>query len=249
MSVKQRRRKRSAVARVRPFWMPIAILAMLVLVALGVAATWPGFEPKKITVTGNHRVARNEILAHAAIPAHVTIWLQNTGAISRRIETIPYIGKAAVWRSLPAAIRIAVVERVPFAIVRSGDEAAVVDHALRVLELTGNDRLPVMTIAPGADLLPGGYVKARDALELRGAYDAIATTHIVPVELAFDRFGGLVVTIRGGLKLLLGNPRDLDRKLSLAEAILAQVVTRQRRVDAIDLRAPAAPVLVYGASR
>ncbi|HEX3671013.1 MAG TPA: hypothetical protein VHT92_04830, partial [Candidatus Cybelea sp.] len=84
MSPKRRRRKPTAVARVRPFWMPIAICTLLLLVAIGVAATWPGFDPKQITVTGNHRVGSDEILSRAAIAPHVTIWLQNTGAIARR---------------------------------------------------------------------------------------------------------------------------------------------------------------------
>jgi cell division septal protein FtsQ len=229
--------------------MPIAICTLLLLVAIGVAATWPGFDPKQITVTGNHRVGSDEILSRAAIAPHVTIWLQNTGAIARRIEAIPYIGSAVVARRLPAAMRITVVERAPFAILRSGYEAAVVDRSLRVLEPASDQQLAELVIRPGANLVPGGYVKTREAFELRSAYDAVASSRIVPVELSLDRFGGLIVTTRGGLKLLLGTENDLESKLTLADAILAQVVTRQRRVAAIDLRAPAAPVLVYGASR
>ncbi len=230
--------------------MPIAICALLVGTGLAVAATWPAFDPKEIAIRGNHRVARAEILARAAIPAHVTIWLQNTGAIARRVEAIPYIATAAVGRTPPAAMQIAVVERVPFAIVRSGDERAVVDHALRVLEpADGGEPFPELAIAPGSELVPGAYVRSRDAVELRDAYDAVAATRIPAIALGLDRFGGLVVTMRGGMKLLLGGSNDLDRKLTLASAILAQVVTQQRRVAAIDLRAPTAPVLVYGPSR
>ncbi|HEX3671062.1 MAG TPA: cell division protein FtsQ/DivIB, partial [Candidatus Cybelea sp.] len=160
-----------------------------------------------------------------------------------------YIGSAVVARRLPAAMRITVVERAPFAILRSGYEAAVVDRSLRVLEPASDQQLAELVIRPGANLVPGGYVKTREAFELRSAYDAVASSRIVPVELSLDRFGGLIVTTRGGLKLLLGTENDLESKLTLADAILAQVVTRQRRVAAIDLRAPAAPVLVYGASR
>ena len=64
--------------------------------------------------------------------------------------------------------------------------------------------------------------------------------------LALDRFGGLVVTMRDGrTRCFLAAQNDLGEKLTLADAILKQVVGRQRRVAAIDLRAPAAPVLVY----
>lgn len=226
--------------------MPIGLLCVLTIAGLAVAATWTAFDPKEIAVSGNHRVTRHEILARAAIPLHVTIWLQNTGAIERRIEAIPYIARAFVHRALPASIRIAVVERAPFAVVESGDDAAIVDHALRVLEpAIGSEALPVFVIEPGANLAPGAYLRAREALQLRDAYDAVAGKNILPATLALDRFGGLVATMPGGVKLLLGGSNDLDRKLTLADAILAQVVRGQRRVAAIDLRAPAAPVLVY----
>jgi hypothetical protein len=68
---------------------------------------------------------------------------------------------------------------------------------------------------------------------------------MTPVELALDRYGGLVVTVHGGLRLMLGDQSDMERKLTLAGEILKQIVTRRGRVAAIDLRAPSAPVLVY----
>lgn len=219
---------------------------MLTIAGLAVAATSTAFDPKEIAISGNHRVTRREILTRAAIPPHVTIWLQNTGAIERRIETIPYIARASVHRAVPASIAIAVVERTAFAVVESGGDAAIVDHALRVLEpATGAETLPIFVVESHADLAPGGYLRARDALELRDVYDAVAARNIFPATLALDRFGGLVATMPGGVKLLLGGSNDLDHKLTLAGAILAQVVPGQRRVAAIDLRAPAAPVLVY----
>lgn len=230
----------------RPFWMPILLCVGLFAVAVGFAASWRGFDPKHVVVLGNHRVTRHEILARAAVAPQVSIWFQSTGAIARRIEAIPYVAAASVRRAPPASIRIAVSERVPFAVVRSGAAAAVVDRSLRVLEPgTGEGSRPVLVLDPGLELVPGSYVRRPAAIELRDAYEAIAARRIAAVELRLDRFGGLVVTMRSGLRLLLGGESDLDRKLALADAILAQVVTRQARVAAIDLRAPSSPVLVY----
>jgi DNA-binding transcriptional regulator YdaS (Cro superfamily) len=44
---------------------------------------------------------------------------------------------------------------------------------------------------------------------------------------------------------LLGPQSDLAQKLTLVDAILAQVVHGQRRIAAIDVRAPGTPVVVY----
>lgn len=226
--------------------MPIAFVGAIVVGGFSFAATWPGFDAKQIVVTGNHRVSREEIVARAAIARHVSIWLQNTGAIARRIEGIPYIASARVGRIPPVSIRIVVTERVPFALVESGSDAALVDGTLRVLESSsGEDGLPVLVVRPGINVRPGEYVRMHDAIALRDAYKEIASRQMAPVRLEFDRYGGLVVTMPDGIRLLLGSGADLDRKLTLANAIFLQVVAHRRRIAAIDLRAPSAPVLVY----
>lgn len=233
-------------ARVRPFWMPITFGGALAIGALAVAATWPGFVAKTIVVSGNDRVSRAEIVTQARVVPHVSIWLQNTGAIAKRVEAIPYVDVARVRRIPPSTIRIAVSERKPFVILRSGDDAALVDRALRVLEpAVGPPAYPVLVLEPGLSFEPGEFVRRSSARALRDAYEKINGGRLMPVSLQYDKFGGLVLTVHGGMRLLLGSTSDLSAKLKLADAILSQVVSRQRRVAAIDLRAPSAPVLVY----
>jgi cell division protein FtsQ len=226
--------------------MPIALCAVLLVAGFTVAATWPGFVAKTVVIGGNNRVSRDEILTRARVAAHVSIWLQNTGAIARRIEAIPYVDVARVDRVPPSTIRIVVSERKPFLVLRSGGDAALVDRTLRVLQPADVAApYPVLVLEPGITFEPGEFVRLPTALQLRDAYEKMEGGKIVPVAMQYDRFGGLVVTIRGGLRLLLGSQNDLATKLTLADAILSQVVTPQRRVTAIDLRAPSAPVLVY----
>ncbi len=241
-----RRRKRSAAARFRPFWMPIGLAGVAAVAAGGFAATWSGFDLKKVEVAGNHRISTAQILRAAGIAPHISIWLQNTRAIARRIESIPYVETAQIHQVPPASLHIAVTERVPFAIVQSDPESAVVDGNLRVLETAaGDETLPVLIVPPALALRPGAFVVTRDAVELRDAYEAMAARRILPRSLALDRYGGLVVTLRDGMRVLIGQESDLGQKLTLVDAILAQIVRGQRRVAAIDVRAPAAPVIVY----
>ena len=244
--MKARRRKPSAAARIRPFWLLIGVAGVLAAAGLVALAAWPGFFPEGVTVVGNHRVSRAEILARAAIAARESIWIQSTGAMARRIERIPYIGTAAVHRIPPASLQIVVTERTPFADLRGPGGDALADRDLRVLEPAGEPTgLPIFIVSSSTPFEPGSYVANAQTLRLRDAYERLAAHGILASQLQVDRFGGLIVTIRGGMRLLLGDGNDLDRKIVLANAILAQVVPRQRRVAAIDLRAPAAPVLVY----
>ena len=94
-------------------------------------------------------------------------------------------------------------------------------------------------------LAPGTFVTARDALVLRDVYSTMASGGLPPATLAFDRYGDIIAGISGGPRLLLGEPDEIGRKVRLINAILAQVVRRQQSVSAIDVRAPATPVVVY----
>ncbi|MBV8198230.1 MAG: FtsQ-type POTRA domain-containing protein, partial [Candidatus Eremiobacteraeota bacterium] len=129
-----RRRKPSIAARVRPFRIFIAFAGVAVLASALFLSLWPGFWPRQIVVTGNRRVSTAEIIARARIAPHLSIWVQNTGAIGRRIEAIPYIRTASVRPVPPASVRVRVSERVPFAALVSGFSRVVVDRSLRMLE-------------------------------------------------------------------------------------------------------------------
>ncbi|MBV9027457.1 MAG: FtsQ-type POTRA domain-containing protein [Candidatus Eremiobacteraeota bacterium] len=241
-----RRRKRSVVARLRPFRIAMAFAGSAIVAAAVFLALWPGFWPHNVVVIGNRRVSTAEILAAARIAPHLSIWTQNTRVITRRIEAIPYIGTASIQRIPPASIRVNVSERAPFALVSSGSVRVLVDRSLRVLAPAEGDEMPlVFVLRPGTSLAAGAFVTSEPATEMRSAYDGMRQQGLEPVRLALDRFGGLEVTLSNGIRILAGPATDLEKKIRLVTAILAQVGDERRRIAAVDVRAPATPVLVY----
>lgn len=240
------RRRKSVAARLRPFWLPIALTVLLFSIAAGFSLTWSGFGPKNVLVTGNRIVPRDEILARASVERNVNMWLQNTGAMARRVEAIPYVESVGVFRLPPATLLVHVRERKPFATVDAGGETVVVDRDMRVLTLgTGDPSLPRFILPALPPPLPGEFLREPQAIGLRDDYNALIAAHVVALVLEYDRYDGLVATVRGGVRLLLGSDGDLDAKLPLIDPILAQVVRKQRRVAAVDLRAPRTPVIVF----
>lgn len=242
-----RRRKPSAGSRMRPFWLPIAAGVLLVAGITVFVWTWSGFEPSRVEVTGNRVVPAAEIAARAGVLRNVNMWLQNTGAMANRVATIPYIAKARVYRIPPSSIVVAVRERTPFAVVATGTLEAVVDRDLRILEPSaGGGTLPRLVVAePDERMRPGRFLTDAKAVALRDDYEAMIAAHVVPLQLEFDRYDGLVATVRGNVRIMFGDDADLAKKLPLVDPILAQVVRKQRRVAAIDLRAPGTPVIVF----
>jgi cell division protein FtsQ len=241
-----KRRKKNAAARLRPFWILIGFLILLGVAATAGVVLWPGFTPKAIDVTGYHNASRAEIVAKAAIAPNVNVWLQNPRAIETRVASIPYVGAVHVHRIPPATIAIDVTERVPFAVVTEGSQAVLVDRDLRVLQAANAPSdLVTFTLPAGSDLAPGIFLKTDDALRLRASYDELIAAHVVPIGLGYDTFDGLVATMRGGIRVLLGDDDEMARKIALIDPILAQVVRKGKPADAIDLRAPNTPVVVY----
>lgn len=246
MSRKPRRRKKSPAARLRPFWFICGILAIAIAAGAYYGATWPGFYPSRVSVSGNRVVSSQQILERAQIAPRVNVWLQNTHLSAARIAAIPYIQTATVQRSLPARVRITVTERTPFVRLRYGTKTVIADRDLRVLQsAAGSAALPVLVTGYSAAPVPGTFVKNENAVQLRDDYEALAGAHVMAALLEYDRFGDLVATMHNGVQLLLGDDRTLAQTAPLVGPILSQVAAQGRQVAQVDLRAPKTPVVVF----
>lgn len=241
-----KRRKRSAGARLRPFWIVFLLVAVAAAAGGYYAATWPGFYPQKITVSGERVVPAAEILARAQIAPQQNVWLQNAHRAAARIAAIPYVKTATIHRTLPATVHIAVTERAPFAVLQSAASRALVDRDLRVLEIPRTaSALPLIIAKRAIVPPPGGFVRDANVQRLRDDFEALAQAHVAVRSLEFDKFGDLVATTRGGISLLLGDDTDLSKKTPLIDPIISQVSATGKRLAAVDLRAPGTPVVVY----
>jgi cell division protein FtsQ len=240
------RKKKSAAAQVRPFWLLITLLAVAAASAGYWAATWPGFFPKRIAITGNRIVPSSEIAARAQIQPHANVWLQNMHAAAQRIESIPYVKDAYVHRSVPAGVRIEIAERTPYAVVSTATESVLIDRDLRVLKRVDEPlALPQFIVKAGDPPANGAFITDPAVERLASDCDALSLAHVVVRSLSYDKFGDLVATMHSGVRLLLGDDADLQKKAALVGPIISQVAAGGRRIAAVDLRAPTTPVVVY----
>lgn len=244
---KASRRPRSVVSRLRPFWLLAALAVALVFAGAYWAVRWKGFEPTHVRITGNRMVSAQEILTRARIAWHTNIWLQNTGAVAQRITAIPYIRTATVYRSFPADLQIEVTERQPYARVTYANGIALVDSDLRLLEY--GDVWPALPSLVPPHLVDGPsagtFIRDASVQRLRADYETLLGRHVATVSLRYDRFGDLVAVTQQHVTLLLGDDDDLRKKAALVQPILSQVHASGKRIGALDLRAPATPVVRY----
>jgi len=245
MSAVRRRVKPSLIVRLRVFWIFIVIL----LAAAGFAgfriATWTGFNPKSVTVYGTSHVSTADVLKLAAIPSDRNVWLIDKHAAEARVDALPWVQTTHVHRSLPANVRIVVVERMPAACLQAASSRYLVDASGHVIETSCN-------AAPRAVLLgwqslgpqhPGSIVDASLLARFLTDVKTLRAHHLDPVYSGFDRFGGLEVTLSAGIAVRFGDDRDLAQKAGLVDPILQAYGKRKRDLATIDLRAPSTPVV------
>ncbi len=242
-----RRSRPSFAARLRTYWVLGVLLAGLIGWGGWTLATWPGFHLHTLTVTGLSRVARREVVARAAIDAHANVWLLDRTAIERRIGTIPYVDTARVHRRPLAMVWIEVAERTVEACVRDAARHLVtVDRDLRVLA-SGCARGTTLAydVRSRVAARPGDFLHDAELARLQRDARALAAAGDRFGSLGYDAFGALEATLYDGIKVRFGDDADLAVKQRLIGPILAQLGRRTGDVRAVDLRAPATPVVEY----
>lgn len=240
-----RRTRRSFAERVRTFWILGALLAFGLAYGLWIGVNLKYFHVKGIEISGIHRVARSEVAQRAAIRTGTSIWFLDTGAIARRIEAIPYVATAKVYRAFPATARIEVVERAPEGCVRSDDGAELtIDGTRRVLQRGCRPGGLVYLPRDVDDTAPGNFIVSADLARLqRDARTLLVGAKAQLTDFTYDRFGQLEARLTDGIRVRFGDEEDLDRKRALIRPILASLGARAREVRSIDLRAPDTPVV------
>jgi POTRA domain-containing FtsQ-type protein len=244
----RRRTKPSLAGHVRTFWL-VAALALCVVAALAVAiVNAPQLRVRAVdaNVPAGGTVSKSDVIAAAHIDPAANLWLLNTGAIRRRLEAIPYVATAAVHRAQfpQPAIALDVTLRQAYGCVNSSSGTVTIDATARVLQ-TGcpSDALPRVDIGSGPAVAPGAILTAPDIDRLLA--DARAIGVHIPVRIVRrDRFGGLEAVDSRGVLLKFGADDDLQAKLALVEPI-RRSAAHGRPLRAIDLRAPATPVVEF----
>ncbi|HYZ17440.1 MAG TPA: FtsQ-type POTRA domain-containing protein [Candidatus Acidoferrum sp.] len=244
-----RRRKPSLIARIRPFW----IIALVLAVLLGwggtalVQSPWFRLARLSIAVPIGSPVSREQIRAAAAIPAGANVWLIGTSGVERRVEAIPYVDRATVRRGqFPQPyVEIDAAMRRPSACIHGANREVTIDASARVLQ-TGCVIKGTAWIDAGKGKLPppGGQVTDRDVTRLLADAKTLADANLAVRVLGRDRWGGLQAVDVTGLTLRFGDDADLAKKVALV-APVREGVGRKRLLRAIDLRAPATPVVEF----
>jgi len=197
----------------------------------------------RIVVTGNERLSKGEVIAVLSGLRGESLLFTNLDAWRRRLLASPWVKEAALRRSLPATIEVAILERTPVGVARLHDELYLVDERGVVIDQFGPQYadfdLPIIDGLTRADATPDAAVdESRAELAARvissvRAKPAIAK-RVSQIDVSDDH--NATVILNGDPAVLeLGDDQFLPRLesyLSLATTLREQVAD----IDYVDLR-------------
>jgi cell division protein FtsQ len=210
--------------------------------AAGLALSADALTIAHITVTGNERMSRGEVLAlldgirgHSMVTADLERWRQT-------LLEAPWVADAAIRRVLPGTLAVAISEREPMGIARLGQRLYLVDHSGTIIDEFGPNYaefdLPVIDglAAPprGGALIDDGRV----ALAGQLLSDVQQTPRIAALisQIDVSDIRGAAVILKGDTTLVrVGDSRFAERIQSYLD-LRPALRERIPDIDYVDLR-------------
>jgi cell division protein FtsQ len=220
---------------------------MLVIVALGglvvVIERSPLVGLEELQVTGIDRLTEQQVLDAADIPLGTSTLRLGLGPAAQRVTALPLVREASARRLDPLTVVIEVVERQPVLVADDGERQMLIDRDGVVIAAGELEGLPTVRLdgtAPAA----GDSVHDHEALRnAHRAWEGLSG----PLRARVQRYEAasaddLVLVLDGGTEVRFGRADRVAEKVRALGAVLEDVGATP--ITRIDVRAPAAPVVI-----
>ncbi len=95
----------------------ICLVSIAAVFAHDAVVQSPFFTIQKVTVTGDHRIKKQEILTLAGLEKPANFFQVNLSAMEKKITAHPWVAAASVRRSLFFTLAVSIIEEEPLAVV------------------------------------------------------------------------------------------------------------------------------------
>jgi cell division protein FtsQ len=246
------RARRRTVGRERGRKRAWVVTVIVVVIACAALFLWlrssDVFAVKRVTATPTEHVTIEEIYEATAAARGVSLLRLSTQQIEAELSDLPYARSVEVHRRFPDTLEVELVECMPVASVRirSGQIWSVAEDG-RVLELANRPNLPLIVAENEIDPVPGENLPAMltGALSLAQLVATEDPFETLPVldHIAVSAGGELTILFKDGTELRLGEPQELEQKLTVAASIIEQYLRDGRQLDYVDARVPDRPAV------
>ena len=193
-----------------------------VLLALVVARETPLFGVRSIEVTGAGPLVERQVRRALDGRAGASLVGLDLSAAERDVAALSTVAEVTFDRAYPHTLRVAIVPERPVAIVRQGSESFLVSERGRVISRSERGAKPELArvwIGRELTLVSGETVEGplRTAI---GAVTPLAGARFPSRVVSVTTGDALVMRLRSGLELRMGNMRDVPLKLAVAGRVI-----------------------------
>lgn len=206
-------------------------------------------------VEGNSYISQEKIMSLAAIPVGENILFIDAKKIEGRIKSLIQIRSVKVSKRFPDHLMIDIRVREPFALVSIDRRTVLIDSDGYIIATPGEksfirladvSRLPVVRGVKASSLIDGKRLNFSDRMFITQSL-GLLTKFINPesLQIQIGNISNIVLYIEDVLKIELGDPGDLDKKIAAIRVLLREVEGKWDKVDYINVKVPDSPVVRY----
>lgn len=229
-----------------------ALLGVCTLLAVAslyvVARETSVFAIRTVRIDGAPEALEQRIRAQLSALRGASLVALDSDELSATLRRLPSVREVEVDRAFPHTLQLIVHEEEELAVVRAGSQAWLVSRSGRIVsELVpgGWLRLPRIWLATSTVLEPGAWLTAAQGQAELGA---LAHVHRLGLRPLAARKAGedLIVVLRGGGEIHLGDGHRFGQKLSVLRQLLATLSSADRgAMSYIDVSLPERPVVGF----
>jgi cell division protein FtsQ len=221
----------------------LAVVVFVVYTAASMVLSAGALVIQKITVTGNSRMSRGEVIALMDGLRGQNMLTADLEGWRKRLKSSPWVADAAIRRVLPGTVAVVVLERDPIGIGRIGDDLYLIDRRGAIVDAFGPNYaeldLPIIS-GLSADSQEGGLLidEARAQLATR-VIDALSVRKDIAARVSeidvTDERDAVVLFKDETVNLRIGDDqflRRLESYVDLSPALRERVAN----IDYVDLR-------------
>ena len=189
----------------------------------------PLFNIKDVTVTGNNKLSRKEIISLSDIRTEENIFKTSKNDIKNKIKTNPYVENVKIRRKLPDKVEIIVVERVATYMLPFANSYVYINNQGYMLEITSQKaNLPIITgfstpeenLHEGERLLSEDLVKLGEVLQIIESANANGIQELI-TKIDMSNRQDYTIMLEKEKKLVhIGDVSNLSTKMSYINKII-----------------------------
>lgn len=200
------------------------------------------FAVDRIAVTGAPPEVAAQLRTALAPSLEESLLGLDLADLEHRAERVPMVASASFDRAFPHTLAVTVVPEVPVAVLRQGASSWLAADGGRVVAELGTGArpgLPRIWLKRDVDVRVGEWLRGQELRALTAVAPLVERPLPSAVASVTATPDGLMLALRSGIELRLGDTTDLAVKLEVARRVLPQV---GGLVGYLDVSVPERPV-------